>query len=275
MRCFAVGVAVLLLVATSATATTVTAHFSDVTPFKWVTVTGGGVTHDTTKAGLFNFDSAKWREGVLDIHGNATGTVITTDDTHPQTFVTFCIDLKQYVYYNWTNSWDVLPAGQGPVPGPNGHTMASWQVDELSHLYGGYYASILTGGLSVGGSGDANTEAAAFQAAVWEIVWESYADVGGLPPASDPRTLSLTADNLHLGAGDATVANRANAMLTNLQSEPLLTIQALVDPSHQDQVVYVPAGGVPPVHAPEPLTMAGLFLGLASVAGYIRKRRMA
>jgi hypothetical protein len=26
---------------------------------------------------------------------------------------------------------------------------------------------------------------------------------------------------------------------------------------------------------PEPLTMAGLFLGLAGVGGYIRKRRMA
>lgn len=272
MRCFAVGVAVLLLVATSATATTVTAHFSDVTPFKWVTVTGGGVTHDTTKAGLFNFDSAKWREGVLDIHGNATGTVITTDDTHPQTFVTFCIDLKQYVYYNWTNSWDVLPAGQGPVPGPNGHTMASWQVDELSHLYGGYYASILTGGLSVGGSGDANTEAAAFQAAVWEIVWESYADVGGLPPASDPRTLSLTADNLHLGAGDATVAARANAMFTDLHSKPALALAALVDPCHQDQVVYVPAGPPPPP-VPEPLTMAGLGLGLFGLVRYVRRRR--
>jgi len=61
-------------------------------------------------------------------------------------------------------------------------------------------------------------------------------------------------------------------MFTDLHSKPALALAALVDPCHQDQVVYVPAGP-PPV--PEPLTMAGLFLGLAGVARYIRKRRMA
>jgi hypothetical protein len=54
--------------------------------------------------------------------------------------------------------------------------------------------------------------------------------------------------------------------------------QDVVLPSSGASINVYVAGSEPQVgesSVPEPLTMAGLFLGLAGVGGYIRKRRMA
>ena len=48
---------------------------------------------------------------------------------------------------------------------------------------------------------------------------------------------------------------------------PKAHLVAITDPGYQDIMVVVPI--------PEPLTMAGLFLGISGLGSYIRKRRMA
>jgi len=175
------------------------------------------------------------------------------------TFDAFCMDLKQFVYYSPTVShWSemsVLTVGagadNGPWPGPAGEPMTDAQKIRLMKLFGEHYDDITP-----------PTSAAAFGASVWEIVWERSA------------TLNITEGDLRVSM-DSAAQDLANTWLGELDSYALNypQILGLLDATTQDQLVFIFGGTSFPV--PEPVTMAGLVLGLGSLVGYIRRRRAA
>jgi len=229
--------------AAAASAITVTAQLTDVNPGLNVSVHRANNTNVSTRAGVYNFDL---------ISDDGWGALADP-------FPAFCIDLNQYVWYGGTFSWEVKSPEEAPVPGPDGHPMTSAQHLDLRKLYAMYYVGATTGG--------SNVESAAFQAAVWEIVWEAPANgynVDGTNAAARGR---IYVNNTWAATG------RANDMLQSIGSYTghMPTLMALVSTTNQDQIVLVPGGGQPPI--PEPVTAAGLAMAIAGLARYARKRR--
>ena len=281
MRCIGVGVALLLLMAAVAQAVCVTGTWDGVKPNGGINVTVTyplydlktgqytGQASEGTVAGIYTFKSATWYDGArLDEAGNATGQKIT-DPSYPTYMYAFCIDLRQNIAPPNVNSWYLAPDIHAPVPGPYGNPMTVAQATLLEELFGNYYQGAFDGKGFWPGNPNKNPviEAAAFQVAVWETVWEQAGN-----PLEVNALMRASRGKLYVNCGWP-AADRADYMLNHLDPTKHLALAALVDPKHQDQIILLPGGSFQ--HVPEPLTMAGLFLGLAGVAGYIRKRRMA
>ncbi|MBE3037933.1 MAG: PEP-CTERM sorting domain-containing protein, partial [Chloroflexi bacterium] len=104
--------------------------------------------------------------------------------------------------------------------------------------------------------------AEAFAAALWEIVYET--------PANG---FDVTTGRVRIGSIDTSTAN---AWLRGLDPNgPQTLLRALSNGQYQDYVTAIPGvGGMQPIggHAPEPVTLAGLLLGIGTVARYVRRR---
>jgi hypothetical protein len=227
-----------------------------------------GQVSEGTVAGIYTFKSATWYDGAaLDAAGNATGQQIT-DPAYPSYMYAFCIDLRQNIAPPDVNSWYLAPDIHAPIPGPWGQPMTPAQATRLEQLFGNYYQGAFDGTGSGPGNLNRNAtiEAAAFQVAVWETVWEQ----AGNPP--EVNALSDSRGNVYVNSGWS-AADRADYMLNNLDPTKHLALAALVDPDHQDQIILLPGGSFQ--HAPEPLTLVGLLMGVGGLMHYARKRRTA
>jgi hypothetical protein len=181
---------------------------------------------------------------------SAMGTINVTDmGTHPGVVVTYTFNgAKDYAeagVYNWTRSATNPGTYAGtPTPGqtfgafcveidqdlpssPNiGYTvtdlaaLGAAKADQLKELWGRFHGSI----------GTDNTKAAAFQAAVWEIV----SDTGK----------NVTAGAFRLdtsSASGAAVANQAQGWLNQLNGcGPKANLLEMSSPTDQDQLFEVP-----------------------------------
>jgi len=83
-------------------------------------------------------------------------------------FFSFCVELTQHVNYNTNYTFNVVPLSQAPDPGGMGvgSGMGLTKAEQIRELWGRHYNSIV----------DADTSAA-FQIAVWEIVYDSGNDL--------------------------------------------------------------------------------------------------
>jgi hypothetical protein len=141
------GVVVSLL-SSPAPADTVVAKFNTVSPNRIFAYTLDGVTSNgLTYAGEFN-----WTRTGGDHPGAPDGD-----------FVTFCVELTQHINFNTTYTYNVVPLENAPDPGGYGVTlgMGIEKADMIRELWGRHFADIQ----------DSDT-AAAFQVAVWEIVYD-------------------------------------------------------------------------------------------------------
>jgi hypothetical protein len=111
-------------------------------------------------------------------------------------------------------------------------------------------------------------QAAAFQAAVWEIINE---DAG---TAYSVTKLNGATYASYGGSAPAWVT-QANTWLTSVWNDtnpaPDIGLRVLANSSTQDFALVVPCLGSNPI--PEPLTMAGVALGLCASGAYVSKRR--
>lgn len=229
---FVIAAAVAIWVAcTPAAGGIITATFLGVSPSQAVHISDGsgpGLSINTL-AGIFNLQIQP-------------GTTYAGLGAVGDTFAAFCIDLGNTIAQNQTYTWNVVEPTDAPDPSvySDGPVSAA-ELLSLQKLVGANPISSLTTGAL----------AAAFQAAVWEIVNES----GSI--------YDVTAGNFIASGGLNTTL--ANQMLTASASYtgPLPELMALTNPGVQDLLVIIP----------EPASVATLGAGMGVLALRWNRRR--
>jgi hypothetical protein len=231
-------------------------------------------THTWTNSGNLVF------AGAIQWHVNSTN--VTNGQQIAGSVVTFCIEIGQDVVidqgpYTWTLSNLVgapTPTGNnggGSLLPPNPNTgMDQTKVNLLYGLYveeNSLFPSLFTP--TSNPSAGYKTEAAAFQLAIWEIVYE------------DSGTYDLTSGNFQ-SSSPSTVITRADYLLSRDVAQNYVygnsPVVALESPTAQDQVLaFLPDSGAGPngvQNAPLPATMWNSILLLCVfTGGYMVLRR--
>lgn len=183
--------------AAAANATIIEARLDSVSPERHMQVSvNGGDSFRTLYTGVNNF-------------------TVTGGDTNllGPSFVGFCIDLGQTIHFNQSNLFTVTQLEDAPLPGSG---MGATKADLLRELWGRHFSPSFT-----------STQAAAFQSAVWEIVFDT-----GL--------------NVHTGTiridGHDNTENLANDWLASLTGTSSLyaPVFALTSGETQDMIVPTP-----------------------------------
>jgi len=166
----------------------------------------------------------------------------------------WCSDVVQVAPTDGWRLYDVYLPQDAPIGGDNvPGGMTNDQAILLSKLFSEYIDD-------VGGS---NNNAAAFEAAIWEIIYETP---GG--------TLDVTADRLRVvpTSGGSGWTSTANIWLNSLSGVEYVDIglRVLVNEHRQDYALTIP--GAPGNNVPEPLTMLAVGLSVTGLGAYVRRR---
>jgi hypothetical protein len=204
-----------------------TATFSNVNPGEVVTIYAPGL-QATGWAGDYNFV-------------NGSGLINGS-------FLGFCIDINQDIYSNQTVTFGVAALNNAPVPG---QAMGTYRANLIRELWANDYLA----------SQQSNSNAAAFQISIWEIINEATGNpldvTSGTFRVTDSNAATLQTANLWLSQLDLTGNGAGNQNLV-----------ALTNDTYQDYVVNGP------VTAPAPsglvLAGGGTFM-LLLVAAYCRR----
>ncbi len=212
------------------------------------------------QVGSITYPGASWSSvvvGVYQLDIAPTGASGEGTALAGQRVSAFCMDIRQNApsgstYRPYTIDYvDNAPIGAGNAP------ISAAQADDLRRLFG-----MLINGPSSGVDhidlSNAN-QAAAFQAAVWEIVFEAAGNSYNVGTG----TLKVT--------GASAWTSLANTYLDHLHNyAPETGLRALKSAEYQDFALYVPgAGDRPPI--PEPVTMLSSLLSIGALGAYIRK----
>lgn len=204
-----------------------------------MTIWGGGHSGLTVYSGLFTFNKTA-----------STGTGNLIDNG---TIGGFCMDLSEYLA-SGSKTYEVLNVAEGPKPTTFlGGGMGQVKAQYLSELWGRYFdSSWMAGGTY---TATQNAQAAAFQAAVWEVIYE---DMPMTSAGWDVTIDSTVGDKGFRATGlNYTLANSWLHGLTGTYQGTSLA--ALSSCGTQDVLVAIP----------EPATVAFLAFGLIAVCrGY-------
>jgi hypothetical protein len=203
------GVATVATVAGSALATgpDITGTFNGIIPQVPITwsVTGGAFVN-AGAAGCFNWTKTGGT------YNGVSGT-----------FDAFCLELTETVQEPNSYTYKVVPLAGGAAPDGDGQftfPLSALQADQMSELFGRFRPTL--------NAADANA-CAAFQLAVWEIVYDPNLVLNGV------------GDSLQFGGGALGVLPQSQALLNAIDGTgPRMTLDAFTHPSVQDQVVPVP-----------------------------------
>jgi hypothetical protein len=165
-------------------------------------------------------------------------------------FYTFCVELTQNVYFDHNYTYTVVDAENAGSP-----VLGATRANLIRELWGLHAADALT-----------SAGAAAFQLAVWEIVYDTGAN---LASGSFQARATYTGDPIPVTA--QTWLGQLNG------SHPLATLYGMSHPTIQDQVVFVPTltpHNVESVPLPSAV-WAGAMLLAGLIARRIRRHRSA
>ncbi len=164
---------------------------------------------------------------------------------------TWCMDVYKNANTNW-NEYNLVT----PATAPDGYAMGTAKADDLNRLFTRFIDTV---------DGDSTNAdlAAAFQAAVWEIVNET------------DYNYDVTDGGFSLsGYSTSNWASQANDWLDNLGNHDVDGgLKVFSNADNQDFVYYIPPSETPPGTVPEPLTMLAVGSAVAGLGGYIRRRR--
>lgn len=182
--------------------------------------------------------------------GLFVGQLLHTLGTGPSArdFVTYCIDLTQYA---GDGQFDLVGLRSAPVTNPapsNQWEMNQGQADALNALYHAFHGSV-----------DTNAEAAAFQAAIWEITFDWSTVDGNTFSPGDTSNLTGGVVQVHNNVSNTLYAGYLNAAVGRANTRSILG--AIVSDSQQDQLLVIP------------LPSAGLMAGAGVLALGSRRRR--
>lgn len=216
------------------------------------TITSGGTSEGNVCTGIYKVlinTTAPY-----DYSGTQANAVISYLASHPALngrLNTFCCDVHQNADSGYTKYAFYAPAN-APIGGDN-TAMGATKALDLRRLVELHWTAAT--------SGD-NQAAWEFQASVWEIVNETSS------------SYDLTQGYFKV-SGNSTWVTEANGWLNGLSSDltPTVPVWVLASESAQDYAIWFPGLGGSMI--PEPLTMAGLMMGIGGLAGYVRRRRAA
>ena len=203
---------------------------------KPVAVWGGGREGVEVYAGAYMFKGAD---------GSGGGKIWSSG-----TMSGFCVELEEPAP-EILSRYSVIPLEKGPLSGPMGTAKAEY----ISELWGRFYEPSWASGGAY--SGKQNVRAAAFAAAIWEILYEDL-------PASRLKWNVRVDGTVGAGGFHTNFAGSglANYWLHTLNGKgPMADLRILSHDGSQDYIVAVP----------EPTTVA--LLGFGSVLSLIRRRR--
>lgn len=188
-----------IMVARTANAEIIEARFNGVYPGQTIEYSiNGGVDYHQTAAGYFNWT----RIGGDYNGGGASGE-----------FITFCIEVTEHIQNDNTYEYTVMDPSDAPIPGSG---MGNAKALLLRELFGRYYADNF-----------AQEDAAAFQAAVWEITFDDG--------------LVIDDGSFRMKAG-GTALQTAQGWLDTLDgSGPMMEVAAMASIGTQDQIFIVPS----------------------------------
>jgi len=165
-----------------------------------------------------------------------------------------CADLMEYAPGNF-QLYDIYLPKDAPIGGGQG-PMDPDRPADLRRLFDRHLGKVV----------DDNT-AAAFQACVWEIIYEGTGDYDVNYLSDDKGTFYVE----EYSGSDWRLT--ANGWLDDLGTvDPDIGLRVLANMGAQDYAITIAGLGSRPV-IPEPLTMLGVFLGVSSLAGYVRRKR--
>jgi hypothetical protein len=249
----AVGCVVALSGFAFATTDTLTVKYTNVSP--GITT---GLSVDFNGDGHADVSYGSVSTGVCNLSNDvtrATGSGVTISDLLGSNIHAFCIDIRQSVPGSYS-LYNVIDLPTGPI-GDGNTAMGVARANQIRELFGRFYATSFT-----------NNQAAAFQAAIWEIENEGTCN-----------PLNVSTGNALIGQGNATMQAIANQYLSALTGNELFfdyNVRAIGNDCRQDFVFTVPGimpPGGPPV--PEPITMGAIALALGGLGVYVRKRTKA
>lgn len=236
-----------LLAASSVQATTVRLKR---TGFGHVGVTGFKVDYDWDG----NFDrqeSDRIYTGQYEFAFDAANSSPEAAARIPDTFRAYCVDVDQWAPQGWTD-YNLVDLEAAPVASRPDNPMGAGKANDLRELWGRFADAVVD-----------SATGEAFGAAVWEIVFENPQN------AYDVGSGALTM--IGMSGGAASTANTWLSQLTGDTDEYEQGLFALSHPSYQDFALAGPAPVGQPI--PEPLTVAGLGMGVVGLGGYLRRRR--
>jgi hypothetical protein len=212
---------------TPARADSVTATFSNVNPGEVVTIPVNGGT-ESGWAGVYNFINAS---------GYLTGS-----------FSGFCIDISQDIFTSQTVTFGVAALASAPVDGNLPTAMGALRAELIAELWYNDYALI----------GTSNSNAAAFQLAIWEIINETQTNNGTLVLNIDSGTFYATDQDSPTLAMANTWLGQLSLNGTGLMASGLV---ALTNSTYQDYVFQDAPPPPAPLPTPAPPSLVLCLIG--------------
>jgi hypothetical protein len=174
----------------------------------------------------------------------------------------FCIDLSQDASSNY-HTYHLAALEEAPQDGGTQFSpMGVTKADAIRELWGEHFSEATTSALN----------AAGFQVAIWEIMYENSNKPDQIPNEWDVSAGRFSVIN-------STVAEVANAWIATIGDESRTlntTLIALMNDVgvtlYQDYVISLEAGGAV---VPEPITLISAVMGLCGLGSYVRRRIIA